>query len=182
MIIKNLRIKQQWLDDDNRIQTEEVEEWSLICCCFKSFFQIVFFKISLKEKNMKEDMKPQISAPVRHRKKSKDSTKSVSENLTALLQGKLNTSNKSPLHVTDGETWTINSGAWVETTGTWTENKSYLFSDQASAGSPPLLEVTASGGICTNICHLITRVATLSYYKKHGLYTVWYFFLDIFFL
>ena len=127
-------------------------------------------------------MKPQISAPVRHRKKPKGSTKSVSETLTALLQGKLNTSTKSPLRVTDGEIWTINSGAWVETTWTWTENKSYLFSDQASDGSAPLLGVTASDGICTDICHLITRVAMLSYYKKHGLYTVWYFFLDIFFI
>ena len=53
---------------------------------------------------MKEDMKPQLSAPVRYRKKPKDSSKSVSENLTALLQGKLNASTKSPLHVTDGET------------------------------------------------------------------------------
>ena len=53
---------------------------------------------------MNEDMKPQISAPVRQRKKPKDSTKSVSENLTTLLQDKLHTSTKSPLHVTDGET------------------------------------------------------------------------------
>ena len=68
MVIKNLRIKQQWLDDDNWIQREEVEECKRkisdlfqiadFCCCFKSFFQIVFFKILLKEKNMKEDMKP----------------------------------------------------------------------------------------------------------------------------
>ena len=53
---------------------------------------------------MKEDMKPQLSAPVRHGKESKEATKTVSENLTALLEGKLNTSTTSPLHTTDGET------------------------------------------------------------------------------
>ena len=35
---------------------------------------------------MKEDLKPQLSAPVRQGKKSKEATKTVSENLTALLK------------------------------------------------------------------------------------------------
>ena len=35
---------------------------------------------------MKEDLKPQLSAPVRHGKESKEATKKGSENLTALLQ------------------------------------------------------------------------------------------------
>ena len=35
---------------------------------------------------MKEDLKLQLSAPVRHGKESKEATKKVSENLTALLQ------------------------------------------------------------------------------------------------
>ena len=35
---------------------------------------------------MKEDLKPQLSAPVRHGKESKENTKTVSENLTALLK------------------------------------------------------------------------------------------------
>ena len=75
---------------------------------------------------------------------------------------------KSPLCVTDGEIWTKNSGAWVETTGTWPENKTYLCyrSDQTSAGSAPLLGVTASGGICTNICHFITSGTMPSNFKQ----------------
>ena len=35
---------------------------------------------------MKEDLKPQLGTPVRHGKESKEATKTVSENLTALLQ------------------------------------------------------------------------------------------------
>ena len=43
-MIKNLRIKQQWLDDDNRIQREEVEE-----CKRKisDLFQIADFVVAL---------------------------------------------------------------------------------------------------------------------------------------
>ena len=103
----------------------------------------------------------------------KEGTKTLTENSTALLQTKT-TWTKSPLRVTDGETWTKNSGAWVETKETWPENKSYLCSDQASAGFAPLLGVTASGGICTNICHLLKRVAMLCHFKQPGLYITWY--------
>ena len=53
-------------------------------------------------------MKPQLSAPARRGKESKEATKTVSENLTALLEGKLNTSTTSPMHTTDGETWQNN--------------------------------------------------------------------------
>ena len=95
----------------------------------------------------------------------KEGTKTLTENSTALLQRKTPWT-KSPLRVTDGETWTKNSGAWVETTGTWPENKSYLCSDQASARSAPLLWVKASGWICTNICHFITSSTMLSNFQQ----------------
>ena len=95
----------------------------------------------------------------------KEGTKTLTENSTALLQRKTPWT-KSPLRVTDGETWTKNSGAWVETTGTWPENKSYLCSDQASAGSPPLLGVKASGWMFTNICHFITSSTMLSNFQQ----------------
>ena len=97
----------------------------------------------------------------------KEGTKTLTENSTALLQRKTPWT-KRPLRVTDGETWTKNSGAWVETTGTWPENKSYLCSDQASAGSAPLLGVKASGWICTNICHFITSSTVLGNFQQPG--------------
>ena len=97
----------------------------------------------------------------------KEGTKTLTENSTALLQRKTPWT-KSPLRVTDGQTWTKNSGAWVETTGTWPENKSYLCSDQASAGSAPLLGVKASGWICTNICHFITSSTVLGNFQQPG--------------
>ena len=97
----------------------------------------------------------------------KEGTKTLTENSTALLQRKTPWT-KSPLCVTDGETWTKNSGAWVETTGTWPENKSYLCSDQASAGSAPLLGVKAPGWMCTNICHFITSSTMLSNFQQSG--------------
>ena len=95
----------------------------------------------------------------------KEGTKPLTENSAALLQRKTPWT-KSPLRVTDGETWTKNSGAWVETAGPWPENKRYLCSDQASAGFAPLLGVTASAGICTNICHFITSGTMLSYFQQ----------------
>ena len=65
-----------------------------------SLSQIVFFNISLKEKNMKEDLKPQLSVPVRYGKKSKEAPKKLPENLTAVHLPLL----KSPLRITDEET------------------------------------------------------------------------------
>ena len=97
----------------------------------------------------------------------KEGSKTLTENSTALLQRKTPWT-KRPLRVTDGETWTKNSGAWVETTGTWPENKSYLCSDQASVGSAPLLGVKAPGWMCTNICHFITSSTMLSNFQQSG--------------
>ena len=57
---------------------------SLILLLLKVFSQIVFFNISLKDKNMKKHLKPQLSVPVRYGKKSKEAPKKLPENLTAV--------------------------------------------------------------------------------------------------
>ena len=62
VIINNLRIHRQWLELDNRIQREAVEE------CERKISDLDR-STKLKEKNMKEDVK-QLPAPVRHRKKN----------------------------------------------------------------------------------------------------------------
>ena len=62
VIVNNLRINQQWLEKDNRIQRKAVEE------CERKIGDLDR-STKLKEKNMKEDVK-QLPAPVRHRKKN----------------------------------------------------------------------------------------------------------------
>ena len=86
--------ERQWLQKDNQIQREAAEECkrkisdlersaNSIC---ESFLILIFF--CLKEKNMKEDLK-QLTAPLRYRKKkSKEDTKTLSTNSTALLKRK----------------------------------------------------------------------------------------------